>query len=118
MDGSWKFCIDYRNLMEQPTPLPRVDATLDSLAESTLFTTLDLASGYWQVEVEPQLKEKTAFSTPTGHYKFNVMSFGLTSAPATFQHLMKCNLAGLSGEQCLIYLDDIIIIIIIIQLNF
>ena len=86
-----------------------MDATLDSLAGSTLFTTLDLASRYWQVEVEPQDKEKTAFSTPTHHYEFNVMAFGLTNAPATFQLLMECTLAGLSGEQCLIYLDDIII---------
>ena len=112
-DGSWRFCIDYRKLNgathRDAYPLPRVDATLDSLAGSTLFTTLDLASGYWQVEVEPQDKEKTAFSTPTGHYEFNVMPFGLTNAPATFQRLMECTLAGLSGEQCLIYLDDIII---------
>ena len=112
-DGLWRFCIDYRQLNSathrDAYPLPRVDATLDSLAGSTLFTTLDLASGYWQVEVEHQDKEKTAFSTSRGHYEFNVMPFGLTNAPATFQCLMECTLAGLSGEQCLIYLDDIII---------
>ena len=90
-------------------PLPRIDATLDSLAGATLFTTLDLASGYWQVEVDPSDKEKTAFSTSQGHFEFNVMPFGLTNAPATFQRLMECILAGLSGEQCLIYLDDVII---------
>ena len=70
-------------------PLPRIDATLDSLAGSTYFTTLDLASGYWQVKIEDQDKEKTAFSTPNGHFEFNVMSIGLTNAPATFQHLME-----------------------------
>ena len=90
-------------------PLPRVDATLDSLAGSMFFTTLDLASGYWQVELEPNDKEKTAFSTSKGHFEFNVMPFGLTNAPATFQRLMECALAGLVGDQCLIYLDDIII---------
>ena len=112
-DGSWRFCIDYRKLNgathRDAYPLPRVDTTLDSLAGSTLFTTLDLASGYWQVEVAQQDKEKTAFSTSKGHFEFNVMPFGLTNAPATFQRLMECTLAGLSGEQCLIYLDDIII---------
>ena len=90
-------------------PLPRIDATLESLAGSTLFTTLDLASGYWQVEIEEDNKEKTAFSTEKGHFEFKVMPFGLTNAPATFQRLMECILAGLTGEQCLIYIDDIIV---------
>ena len=112
-DDTWHFCIDYRKLNEVTHcdiyPLPRVDATLDSLAGSMFFTTLDLASGYWQVELEPNDKEKTAFSTSKGHFKFNVMPFGLTNAPATFQWLMECALAGLVGDQCLIYLDDIII---------
>eukprot|EP00731_Ephydatia_muelleri_P031108 Em0022g622a len=90
-------------------PLSRIDATLESLAGSTLFTTLDLASGYWQVEIEEDDKEKTAFSTEKGHFEFNVMPFGLTNAPATFQQLMECILAGLTGEQCLIYIDDIIV---------
>ena len=66
-------------------------------------------SGYWQVALEEQDKEKTAFSTVQGHFEFNVTSFGLTNAPATFQILMECVLAGLTEEQCLIYLDDIII---------
>ena len=112
-DGTWRFCIDYRKLNDvthrDAYPLPRVDATLDSLAGSMFFTTLDLASGYWQVELEPNDKEKTAFSTSKGHFEFNVMPFGLTNAPATFQRLMECALAGLVGDQCLIYLDDIII---------
>ena len=112
-DGTWRFCIDYRKLnavtCRDAYPLPRIDSTLDSLAGATYFTTLDLASGYWQVAVEEQDKEKTAFSTPDGHFEFNVMPFGLTNAPATFQRLMECVLAGLVGEQCLIYLDDIIV---------
>ena len=59
--------------------------------------------------VEENNKEKTAFSTAEGHFEFNVMPFGLTNAPATFQRLMECVLAGLVGEECLIYLDDIIV---------
>ena len=112
-DGSWRFCIDYRKVnaatRQDAYPLPRIDATLDSLAGSLYFTTLDLASGYWQVELEEDIKEKTAFSTPNGHFEFNVMPFGLTNAPATFQRLMECILAGLTSHECLIYLDDIIV---------
>ena len=112
-DGNWRFCIDYRKLnaatCRDAYPLPRIDSTLDSLSGATYFTTLDLAFGYWQVEVEETDKAKTAFSTSEGHFEFNVMPFGLTNAPATFQRLMECVLAGLVEEECLIYLDDIIV---------
>ena len=66
-------------------------------------------SGYWQVEMEEGDKKKIAFSMPRGHYVFNVMPFGLTNAPATFQRLIECVLSGLTCNQCLIYLDDIIV---------
>ena len=61
------------------------------------------------MEVAEEDKEKTAFSSPQGHFEFNVMPFGLTNAPATFQRLMECTLAGLTPEECLIYLDDVIV---------
>ena len=112
-DGSSRFCIDYRKLNDvtkkDAYPIPRIDQTLDSLSGATLFSTLDLASGYWQVEMSPSDREKTAFATRSGLYEFNVMPFGLTGAPGTFQRLMEAVLAGLQYDICLIYLDDIII---------
>ena len=76
-------------------PFPRVDDTLDTLTGSRWFTTLDLISGYWQVEMEEKEREKTAFCTPDGLFEFKLMPFGLCNAPATFQHLMDMVLAGL-----------------------
>ena len=90
-------------------PLPRVDDTLDTLAGSKWFSTLDLISGYWQVEMSPEDQEKTAFCTPAGQYEFKVMPFGLCNAPATFQRLMDMVLAGLQWTSCLVYLDDVIV---------
>ena len=84
--------------------------TLDTLAGSRLFTTLDLASGYWQVEVAEEDQPKTAFTTPEGLFQFRVMPFGLCNAPATFQRLMDRVLGGLKWSSCLVYLDDIIIV--------
>ena len=73
------------------------------------FSTLDLVSGYWQVEVYPEDREKTAFVVPHGLYEFRTMPFGLCNAPSTFQRLMELVLAGLRWEICLAYLDDIVI---------
>ena len=90
-------------------PLPTIDETLDTLSGSQLFSTLNLASGYWQVEVSDEDRQKTAFCTTEGLYEFKVMPFGLCNAPATFQRLMDLILAGLQWTSCLVYLDDIII---------
>ena len=112
-DGSMHFCVDYRQLnavtRKDVYPIPRIDETLDTLTGSCIFTTLDLLNGYWQVEVRPEDREKTAVCTSEGLFEFNVMPFGLCNAPATFQRLMDCVLAGLHW-QCLVYLDDIIIL--------
>ena len=81
-------CVDFRKVNEitkkDAYPIPRIDDTLDALAGAKFFSTLDLASGYWQVELEEMDKEKSAFTTPYGLYEFNVMPFGLTGAPSTF----------------------------------
>lgn len=111
-DGTMRFCVDYRRLndvtVKDAYPLPRVDDCLDSLAGAQWFSTMDLCSGYWQVEMEEESKPKTAFATRSGLYEFNVMAFGLACAPSTFERLMEEVVRGLQWEECLIYLDDII----------
>ena len=114
-DGTSRFCVDYRQInavtrKDAAYPLPRVDDTLDTLAGSQLFSTLDLISGYWQVEVKPEDREKTAFITSEGLYEFNVLPFGLCNGPATFQHSMSTLLAGIQWHNCLLYIDDIIVL--------
>ena len=113
-DGEIRFCIDYRKLntltKKDNYPLPRIDDTLDLLDGSKYFTSLDLASAYWQIQVDPADKEKTAFISHRGLFEFNVMPFGLCNAPAMFQRCMEVVLAGLQWSICLVYLDDIIIL--------
>ena len=91
--------IPYRGLMR-----------LDTLSGSQWFTTLDLLSGYWQVEMDEADKPKTAFCTTEGLFQFQVMPFGLSNAPATFQRLMDLVLACLQWSECLVYLDDVIVL--------
>ena len=105
--------IDYRKLNDvtkkDAYPLPRIDDTLDALSGAKLFSTFDLASGYWQVELDTIDREKSAFTTHQGLYEFNVMPFGICNAPSTFQRLLECVLAGLQWSTCLIYFVDVII---------
>jgi len=108
-----RFCTDFRGLNQitraDPYPLPLIVETLESLGQCRYFTTLDLASGYHQIPVEPADREKTAFTTLGAHYQYNKMPFGLVNAPATFQRVMDRVLCGIKGMECLVYLDDVII---------
>lgn len=112
-DNTFRFCIDYQKLnaitIRDSHPIPRQDDSLDALNSSSFFSVMDLSSGYWQVPLHPNDKEKTAFTTGTSLYHFNVMPFGLINAPMTFQRLMEVALHGLHWSKCLIYLDDCIV---------
>ena len=117
-DGTHRFCVDYRELNSvtkaDTFPLPRIDDLLDQLGAARYFSTLDLASGYWQIRMHPNLIEKTAFVTPQGLHEFWVMPFGLTNAPGVFQRLMERVLAGLNPEDgpdfVVVYIDDVLVI--------
>lgn len=109
----WRIVIDYRRLnyvtVGDSFPLPNIDYILDQLGHSKYFTTLDLASGFNQIPVAQKDIQKTAFSTPNGHFEYLKMPFGLKNAPATFSRLMNLVLSGLQGNQCFTYLDDVIV---------
>ena len=116
-DGTLRFCVDYRGLnsvtKSDKFPLPRIDDLLDQLGRSRYFTTLDLAAGYWQIRVDEESREKTAFVTHEGLFEFRVMPFGLMNAPSVFQRLMQKVLNDLNptdGKRFVsVYIDDVLI---------
>ena len=113
-DGTTRFCIDYCQLNASTKmdvfPLPCIVDTLDILSNAKYFSTLDLALGYWQVKMDPALREKTAFVTHTGLCEFLDTLFGLCNAPATFQSLMETVLTGLIHKVYVDYIDDILVV--------
>ena len=112
-DGSHRMCIDYRGLnkitIKNRHALPRIDDLLDTLGKAEVFSSIDLASGYWQVRITGDDVPKTAFRTHIGHFEWLVLPFGLTNAPATFQAAMHATFGPYLNKFVLVYLDDILI---------
>ena len=113
-DGKIRFCIDFRRLnartVSDAYAIPRVDDILDTLKGNRWFSEIDLKSAFWQVEVEEDDKEKTAFTVgQLGFYQCERMPFGLKNSPATFQRVMEKALGDLNLKSCLIYLDNVIV---------
>ncbi|KAL1264151.1 hypothetical protein QQF64_004506 [Cirrhinus molitorella] len=111
-DGTIRFCLDFRKLNTvikfDPYPMPRVDELIERLSTAQYLTTLDLYKGFWQIPLNEQSKELTAFKTPFGHFHFRVLPFGLHGAPSTFQRMIDHILRGTEAFAAA-YLDDIII---------
>ncbi|KAK6012382.1 zinc knuckle [Ostertagia ostertagi] len=113
-DGTLRVCIDYRELnkviRQDSYPLPKIDTVLQCLAGKKVFSTMDLASGYWQIRLSEDAKRKSAFTTSEGLFQFTVLPFGLSTSPAVFQRMMDMVLKGLELEdEVFVYIDDILV---------
>ncbi len=112
-DGSLLFCVNYRRLNAVTKldyyPLPRMDERTNSLGDACYFTTLNANSGSWKLPMKRKNVEKTAFVTHRGLFECLTMPFGPRNAPASFQNALDIILASLSPQNCLVYIDDVII---------
>ncbi|KAL1918538.1 uncharacterized protein VTP21DRAFT_3198 [Calcarisporiella thermophila] len=110
-NGKIRFCVNFRKLNDvtkkDTYPLPHINDIFDALHGATVFSTLDAASGYWQVALRKEDKPKATFVTRFGTYQFRVMPFGLCNAPATFQRLMEHVLDGMLWKSVVVFIDDI-----------
>jgi hypothetical protein len=115
LDGKpkYRFCVDFRALNAvtkfDSYPLPTFEETTSNLHGSKYFTVLDCYSGFWQVSIKEEHRERTGFTVPSGHYEFNRLPFGLSNSPSNFQRLMDVVLKNLVGNECYVFIDDLII---------
>ena len=111
--GKSRFVSDFRELNKKTKsdtyPLPNIKDCVERMEGARFWTTLDAASAYWSVELDEKDREKTAFSIPHGKFEFNVMTFGLKNAGATYQRMMDIVLSGLPPDRVMAYLDDVVI---------
>lgn len=111
--GSYRMCVDFRELnahtVKDRFPLPCIDDQLDRLGRGQFFTSLDMASGFYQIPINDNSIHKTGFMTPDGHYEYLQMPFGLDNAPAVFQRSINAALGNLKHTIALVYMDDILI---------